>query len=230
MSFKGFPRAGLVFLAELEKNNTKEWFEAHRDEHTSLLMEPAKAFVVAVGERLQSISPHIYYDTKTNGTGTLLRIYRDTRFSHDKSPIKTNISGMFWEGGGKKMERPGFGFQLEASALRLMGGQFNFPKDVLEICRQYVDIDPSGKELAKILDDIQRKGDYTVNGDATSRVPAGYDADHPRADLLKYKGLWCSTSIEDLDVITSPDLPDIAFEHFRNVAPLQQWLAGLLVA
>jgi uncharacterized protein (TIGR02453 family) len=230
MAFTGFPRAGLAFLTELEANNTKEWFEEHRDEHTSLLMEPAKAFVVAVGQRLQSISPRIFYDTKTNGTGSLLRIYRDTRFSHDKSPIKTNISGMFWEGGGKKMHRPGFGFQLEATALRLMGGQFNFPKDFLEIYRQHVDIEESGQALANILDDIQRKGNYTVNGDAYKRVPAGYDADHPRAELLKYQNLWCSTSIEDIDVITSPDLPDIVFEHYRNLAPLEQWLAGLLVA
>lgn len=229
MTFTGFPRAGLAFLTELEANNTKEWFEEHRDEHTSLLMEPAKAFVVAVGERLQSISPRIYYDTKTNGTGSLLRIYRDTRFSHDKSPIKTNISGMFWEGGGKKMTRPGFGFQLEATALRIMGGQFNFSKDFMEIYRQNVDHEKSGKELATLLDDIQRKG-YEINGDAYKKVPGAYDADHPRAELLKYKSLWCSTSIDDIDVMTSPNLPDIVFDHYKNLAPLQQWLAGLLVA
>lgn len=223
MTFQGFSEAGLQLLSELRANNNKPWFEANRASYDALLTEPAKAFVAAVGERLQSISPRIYFDTRTNGTGSLLRIYRDTRFSADKSPYKTNISGMFWEGGGKKMVSPGFGFQLEPHQISLMGGQFNFPKDTIVRYREAVDDPGPGDELASILEELATT--YTINGDQYTRVPGDYENDHPRAELLKYKGLWASTTAQDVDLIMSPALVDFVFEHYLNISPLQQWLA-----
>ena len=110
--FNGFLAAGLQFLADLEVNNEKEWFEAHKDVYQSQLLEPATNFITAVGERLQSISNQIRYDTRTNGSGSLMRIYRDTRFSKDKTPYKTAVSGMWWQGEGKKMENPAMNLVL----------------------------------------------------------------------------------------------------------------------
>ena len=81
--FSGFPAEGLTFLAGLEANNNREWFNDHKDDYIQFVQEPMAAFVAALGPRLQDISPGIEYDTRTNGSGSMMRIYRDTRFSND---------------------------------------------------------------------------------------------------------------------------------------------------
>lgn len=131
-SFSGFPAAGLRFLEDLAANNERPWFEANRAVYERELLEPAVLFVAAVGNRLEAIAPNIRFDTRTNGSGSLMRIYRDVRFSKDKRPYKTNISGIWWEGAGKKTVSPGFGFQLEASGMSLIAGQFGFSKEQLQ--------------------------------------------------------------------------------------------------
>ena len=70
-------------------------------------------------------------------------------------------------------------------------------------------------------------GDYTIEGEQTKRVPAGFDAEHARADLLRYKGLYASSPQFDIQAVTTPDLVDICYEHCRNMAPLQQWLVAV---
>jgi len=100
-TFSGFPEEGLQFLTDLGQNNDRDWFDARKQTYTDTIVSPALAFVEALGERLQIISPHIQYDTRTNGAGSLMRIYRDTRFSADKRPYKTWVGIRFWEGGRK---------------------------------------------------------------------------------------------------------------------------------
>ena len=99
-SFNGFPKEGLKFLANLKKNNTKLWFEQHREDYNEFVLGPARDFVVAMGDKLKKISPKIIADPRIDKS--IFRIYRDTRFSKDKSPYKTNIGIYFWEGKSKK--------------------------------------------------------------------------------------------------------------------------------
>ena len=113
--FGGFPAASQQFLAELAANNRREWFQEQRERYQRDLLAPAQAFCVALGEQLQAIAPGIRYDPRANGQGSLLRIQRDTRFSRDKSPYKTVVGILFWEGPGKKMAHPAFGFELSAA-------------------------------------------------------------------------------------------------------------------
>ena len=105
-TFSGFPQAGLEFLANLAAHNDRVWFEAHKKEYHALLLEPAQAFVMTLGAKLQALSNGIRCDTRTDGKGVLMRLHRDTRFSPDKTPYNTHISGLFWEGSQKKTERP----------------------------------------------------------------------------------------------------------------------------
>jgi uncharacterized protein (TIGR02453 family) len=81
MSFDGFPPGGLTFLANLEQNNNKVWFERNKNRYQQDLLAPAQGFVAAMGEALQTLVPEIQYDTRANGSGSLMRIYRDVRFS-----------------------------------------------------------------------------------------------------------------------------------------------------
>jgi uncharacterized protein (TIGR02453 family) len=230
MSFDGFPRAGLDFLADLEVNNERPWFEAHKDVYTSALLEPAVTFVTAVGERLQNeISTNIIFDTKTNGSGSLMRIYRDIRLSKDKTPYHTFLSGLFWEKPGKKNTRPGFGFRLRADGMDLVGGMFGFDKKGMEQYRTAVLDDELGHELAAILGGLVKDGRYSINGDQYRNVPRGYDPEHPRAGLLKYKGMYAHPVPFNRDVVCSADLVEETMARFKEMAPLAHWLvkAGL---
>ena len=101
--FVGFPENGLRFLSGLKKNNNKEWFDARKETYREGVAEPAQAFVVALGRRLQTISKGIIYDTRLNGGGSVMRVYRDIRFSKDKTPYKDWLGIFFWEGKAKKM-------------------------------------------------------------------------------------------------------------------------------
>ncbi len=222
--FTGFPQEGLQFLADLARNNNRDWFQAHKQVYLDTIVAPAQAFIIAIGEGLQSISTGIRYDTRTNGSGSLMRIYRDVRFSKDKTPYKTNVGIVWWEGSGKKTEEPGFYFGLDAHEAGAHTGLYNFTKPMLATYRDAVIDDALGEELAGILRDITQNDRYTLSDPHYKRVPRGYNADNPRADLLLYKGLFASASPLTPDVVSSPELVAVCLQQFRHMAPLQQWL------
>ena len=109
---------------------------------------------------------------------------------------------------------------------------FGFPKPVLEAYREAVDDDKRGTALQAAIDSVLAHGDiYSLAGsEQYKKVPRGYDKDHPRADLLKYKGLWVHSVDIPLETVQSVDFDDYCFEHLRrrNMAPIQEWLADLL--
>lgn len=218
--FKGFKPEAFQFLFELELNNDKKWFESRKKEYKKLLQLPAIDFIEDLGKKLQQIAT-INLDLRTNGSGILMRHYRDTRFSKDKSPYKTNISGMFWDGIGKKTMQSAFGFQMTKDELGLMAGCFAFDKEKLEAYRQGVDND--GKTLTKIIKELNKTG-YEISGEQYKKIPKGFEADHPYAELLKYKGLYSFAPLISGDRLLSEDLANICFKHFKAMAPLQQWL------
>lgn len=220
-----FSPAGLDFLRRLEQNNTRTWFEANKTTYHTELLETAVRFVADVGERLQEMNPTINYDTRTNGSGSLMRIHRDTRFSADKSPYKSNISGMWWQGDGKKTRSSAYGFQLESTGMKLMAGMFGFDKPQLDTYRAAVLDDTLGTELADITNQLESTGDYMLSGEHYKRVPRGCDPEHPRARWLRFASLHAFPSVEvSVPTVTSERLVDAVITHFRRMEPLQQWL------
>ena len=224
VTFNGFPKEGLKFLDDLKANNTRDWFEAHRQDYQETLLEPALAFITELGQRLQGVSPYIRFDTKTSGSGSLMRLNRDTRFSKDKTPYKTNLSALLWEGAGKKTEHPAFGFRLEPTRLSLIAGIFRFPKPLLEAYRDAVVDDVLGTELEKVIKKVRKAGNYTVEGEHYKRVPNGYDPEHPRAELLRYAGLYVHPPALEGKVLHQPELVEVCVKHFQTMAPVQKWL------
>ncbi|MCB9148866.1 MAG: DUF2461 domain-containing protein [Caldilineaceae bacterium] len=225
-TFNGFPKKGIRFLLDLAENNNKAWFEENKHIYSADVQQPALALVAALGERLQEIAPGIEYDLRANGAGSLMRIYRDTRFSPDKTPYKTNVAMIWWQGNRKKMENPSFGFQAGTAGAGLYAGQFTFPKEMLTPYRNAVADDKMGQELTKVIDAVQSAGDYEISGEYYKKVPRGFDDNHPRAHLLRYNGLHASAQV-DPEALFRPELVDILFEHCRNMAPIQQWLVRL---
>ena len=110
-----FSPAMFAFLREVEANNNRPWWEENKDRYITLIREPAKEFIGDFGPRLQAISDHFVADTRTNG-GSLMRPYRDTRFSKDKTPYKTNVGIQFRHERGKDVHAPGFYVHIEPGA------------------------------------------------------------------------------------------------------------------
>ena len=221
--FNGYFPETIQFFADIKENNNKTWFAEHKKEYQKFVVEPTKAFIMAMGQRLGELVPSIQYDTRTNGSGSMMRIYRDVRFSKDKSPYKTWLGVIFWEGSGKKTDSPGFYFGLDDEGAGAHAGLHGFPKPFLEAYREAVVDDKLGEELIGILAALPP--DYTSSEKHYKRVPRGYDKEHPRADLLMFNSMVVSAPRFLPDVIVSSELLDACFEHYRQMAPLQQWLA-----
>ncbi len=176
------------------------------------------------GKRLQRLFPGIHYDTRTNGQGSLNRIYRDIRFTKDKSPYNTHVWLAFWEGPGKKMESPGFGIGFDATGWGIHGGHPQFSKAMLESYRDAVVDRTLGSALEAAVAPLRKGHRYEIGGATFARVPRGYDPEHPRADWLRHDGLWAYRSFRDAAALHRPALVDRCVEVCRELAPLHRWL------
>jgi len=222
-NFSGFPKAGVQFLNDLAKNNDKVWFNINKETYTTHLLQPAQAFVVAMGKKLEKIAPDIHADPRTDKS--IFRIYRDTRFSADKSPFKTHLGIFLWEGDLPKMESSGFYFHLEPPKLLLGCGNYMFSKPLLKTYREAVVDKKSGPALMAAIKAVSRKGN--LGGKHYKQIPRGFDADHPNAEYLLYNGLHCMTETKIPDELYSESLVDYCFKWYKEMAPLHRWLVEM---
>ena len=220
--FNGFPEAGISFLQGLQENNNKAWFEAHRTEYEEHLLEPARAFASEMADRLSAL-------TGEPVEGKLFRIYRDVRFSKDKRPYKNHIGVAFGEAGREKRETPGFYFHLEPPTVMLGGGLHEFPKDYLEAYREVL-ADPVRAATARGLTETLARDGYELWGKTYKRVPKGFDAADPSADLLLHGGLFAGITEPIPAEVHSSALLDHCEKHLKPVVPLVTWLEGVTAA
>jgi uncharacterized protein (TIGR02453 family) len=225
VSFEGFPRELLRFFEGLRKNNTKEWFHDHKKDYETYVKGPSEEFVMAMGERLRAIAPKVHAIPKVNQS--LFRLNRDTRFSKDKSPYKTNLGIWFWEGNRKRMECPGFYFHLDSKNLMLGAGLHIFPKELLGPYRDAVVDKKHGPELKKAVNRVGKLG-YTVMGKHYKRIPAGYDDTHKNAEFLLYNGLAAMHQSEVSEALLSKRIVEYAFSNFKKMSPIHKWLRAAL--
>lgn len=224
-AFSGFSKETVRFYAALRKNNNRVWFEANRETYERYVIAPAKLFVTAMGEKLRKIAPRIVAVPAVNKS--IFRIYRDTRFSLDPSPYKTNLGLYFWEGTRPKMESAGFYFQLEPPEVYMGGGMYMIPDSLLGRYRTAVVDKARGAELRKIVAALRAREGFSVEGVHYKRVPAGFDPAHPNAELLKHRGLYAGFGTKIPDEFYSAQLVDYCFERFEPIAPLNRWMMKL---
>ncbi len=225
-NFPGFPPETQAFLRELRENNTREWFAANKERFDDVVRAPALQWVAAMGERLKTLDADIVIDLRVNGSGSLMRAARDTRFSKDKSPYKVNVAMMWWRGAGKKMQHPAFGMQITPDDAGLMAGMFHFRKPMLEAYRQAVVDDELGEKLLEATRTVEDAG-YSISGRHYKTVPRGFDKEHPRVEWLKYNNLHAGAHDIAPGIIASPQLIDVSFDHFAKLAPIHHWLAAV---
>ena len=220
--FFGFPKQTLKFLAALEANNDREWFKAHREAYEQWVLSPARAYTTAMGERLHETFPEVHAIPMVDKS--IFRMHRDTRFSPDKRPFKTHIGIFLWEGDDDKLECPGFYLHLEKDKLMLGGGIHIFSKPLLKCFREAVDDDKLGVQLARIA----AKGAKDFGGDRDTdlykRVPRGYPQDHPRADLLRKKGMSLGETVPVPSALHTEAAVDYVYERFVKIFDLHRLL------
>jgi uncharacterized protein (TIGR02453 family) len=223
--FTGFSRDTVRFLGGLRRHNNREWFEGHRAMYDDHLMAPSKSFVAAMGQRLREISPRIVAVPRVNGS--IFRLNRDTRFSSDPTPYKTNLGIYFWIGPWPRLESAGYYFHLEPPDFMLGGGIYIFPPAMLGPYRRAAADPRAGKELAKIVAALSRVEGFSLGGSHYKRVPAGMDPGHPNAELFKHNALYGGFDSAIPEEFYSAELIDYCFEKFRLIAPLNDWLMRL---
>jgi len=224
-SFRGFSKNTVDFFYKLKRNNNREWFDGNKEDFETQVMEPSRAFVMAMGKRLKSASPNIIAVPRVNKS--LFKIHRDIRFSPDKSPYKTHLGIFFWEGNRPRMECSGFYFHLEPPKLILGVGIYAFPRLLLDHYRRSVVHPEHGKELSAILKKILQIEGNELGGKHYKRVPVGYDPSHPNAQLLLHNGLYVGQETGLPDELYSSRLLDYCWGKYRPLAPLHRWLVSM---
>ncbi len=222
--FEGFTKKTPKFFRDLVKNNNKSWFQENKELYQSQVQDPSREFVTDLGSLLKTMSRGVVADPRVNKS--LFRINRDTRFSKDKSPYKTHMGLWWWEGPGARMDCSGFYFQLEPPKIMLAVGMHCMPKSLLPVFRDSVAHKRYGPALVKAIKQVEEAG-YQVGGAHYKRVPRGFDPDHPRAELLKYNGLWAALETKIPPEFYTPELADWCLPHYKAMLPLHKWLLAL---
>ncbi|WP_269744737.1 DUF2461 domain-containing protein [Plesiocystis pacifica] len=214
----------LEFFAELSMNNDRDWFEANKARYEEQVREPALAFVRAMGPRLAEISGHFVASDKKVG-GSLMRIYRDVRFSKDKTPYKTNLGIQFRHEVGKDVHAPGFYVHMDNEGVFLGAGTWRPESSALAQLRAAIAEDDGAWTAAR--DDARFREHWRLGGDSLKRPPRGFDAEHPLIEDIKRKDhiAVCDLSIGDL---LGPGSVDRIAERFATSAPYVGWLCGVL--
>ncbi|WP_043500258.1 DUF2461 domain-containing protein [Georgenia sp. SUBG003] len=203
--FAGFPPSGPQFYAELEHDNTREFWAANKERWERDVRDPMRALVSA-------LEPEF-------GTAVIFRPHRDLRFSPDRSPYKTHQ-------GAIAGPAPGFGYYvgLDADGLTVGGGFRTHSPAETDRFRQAV-LSDAGAGLAGIVATLVDQG-YVMEGAALKTRPRGYPADHPRTDLLRRKELMAVTNVGTPDWLSTPGALDHVRLMWRQIRPLAEWVVG----
>jgi uncharacterized protein (TIGR02453 family) len=227
-SFTGFPMEAVSFFQQLKLNNNKTWFETHKADYQNYVMEPAQAFIEDMGGKLAKLSPGIHAEPRVNRS--IFRIYRDVRFSKDKTPYKTHLALWMWQGQGAKFESSGYYFHLEPPNILLGVGIHTFSKELLKAYRESV-VDPeSGPALVKAITTVSIERGYDLGGKHYKRVPRGFDHEHEYAEFLLFNGLTAGYEVPIPDEFYSAALLDYCYQKYAEMYPIQHWLFELTEA
>lgn len=220
--FNGFPRETVTFLQKLAKNNNKAWFSEHKNDFEDNVLAPARDFVYEMGKQLREIAPNVVADPRVDKS--IFRIYRDTRFSKDKSPYKTHLGIFFWEGDLPKMESSGFYFHLEPPRMMLAVGIYCFSKRLLSHYRESVVHEKTGPDLVRAIKQVSKRKRYSIGGKHYKKTPRGFDPNNENAELLLHNGLGAAIETEIPDELHSRHIITDCFNKFKDMAPLHYWL------
>jgi len=211
----------LRFLADLRKHNDREWFQAHKDCYETAVRDPFLRFVADLGPRLQKLDPPFVADPSPVG-GSMMRIYRDIRFSRDKSPYKTGVAAHFYQANRRGESSPALYLHLEPGRSSIGGGIWQPEPPTLTKIRRAIVRD--SKRWRRITRHPGFRATYTMTGNSLKRVPPGYDPSDPLADDLKRKDFIVGSRVADR-LITARNFIDSVIDKYRTAVPFMRFLA-----
>jgi uncharacterized protein (TIGR02453 family) len=218
MKFKGFPIEGIAFLRELKKHNDREWFTPKLEEFKQLVREPMLELVASLHAAMLRFAPAYVGEPAR----CVYRVYRDTRFSKNKTPYKTSTEALFWHNRLDKNSGGAFYITISPEQVAVGGGLYMAEPAALLAVRQQIAAHTrafratfESKTVRRLMGDLQ--------GEQTKRVPKGFLADHPAADLLRHKNFLLFTKL-DPDIATTPKLFREIVTRFEAITPFVEFL------
>ena len=216
--FTSFPPGALTFLRSLKRHNDREWFKARKDDYERLVRIPMIGLIERLAVDLRTFAP----DQMASPKASLYRIYRDTRFSNDKSPLKTSASAIFPHRDLGKHQ--GAGLYVEVSAKHVWVGGGMYAPDTAQLHAEREHIVTNLRRLRAIVESPAfRRAVGTLEGERLQRVPRGFDRNHEAAEYLKLRQFLAGREFP-ARFATSPRFYSGVLDVFRRVAPLITFL------
>ncbi len=212
-----FEETAVQFLTDLKANNNKEWFVANKPVYERDVKAAALEYSTFICQELQSL-------TQQTHTAKVFRVYRDVRFSKDKTPYNAHLHISFMPDEGKGAS-PAWFFALEPEKLIFGAGAFGLTTPLLERFRERIAAD-EGKELQALLAELTAGG-IRLSEPELKRVPRGYDPDQDYSPLLRHKSLTAWRDIAGTGAATRAGLINRSMEEFLSLKPLVDWLSRI---
>ncbi len=218
--FPGFSQDLLHFLDDLRYHNNRQWFQENKSRYEASVREPALEFIRSMERPLKKTAPRFRAVAKKVG-GSLMRVHRDTRFSKDKTPYKTNLGIHFRHELGKNVHAPGFYFHIESESAFVGAGIWHPDSETLKKIRASIVDSPAAWKRARNASSFV--GSYELTGDSLQRAPRGFDPDHPQIVDIKRKDFIgiCHLKLSDL---TRPAIVETVAQHFAQARPFMRYL------
>ncbi len=223
-TFPGFPLGMLHFYEELSHNNNKKWFDKNKQRFEDEVRTPALQFITAMEKPLKKISPHFTAVPKKVG-GSLMRIYKDVRFSKDKTPYKTNLGIQFRHELGKDVHAPGFYFHVDLNEVFLGAGSWHPCSEELSAYREMIDTEQA--RWKRVRNNKRFRESWDLVGDSLKRPPRGYEADHPLIEDLKRKDHIAVMKL-DHDVLFQEGIVELVADAMKRSKPYVAFLCDAL--
>jgi uncharacterized protein (TIGR02453 family) len=223
-TFPGFPKDGMAFLRALKKNNDREWFTPRKSTFEAAVRQPMIELVSAIHREMLRFAPEYVGEPAK----CVYRIYRDTRFSKDKTPYKTYASALFLRNGFSKYAGgAAYYFAVSPENIEVAGGLYTPDRDVLLAVRGHI---ADNYKLFRATFGTQRVKKLLgeLQGDSLARVPKGFDPDHPAADLIRRKQYLLDTQL-DPKLATTPRLLGELVTRIEAMTPFVEFLNRPLV-
>ncbi|MBX7133376.1 MAG: DUF2461 domain-containing protein [Fimbriimonadaceae bacterium] len=212
-----FTADAIEFFRELELNNNKDWFVTNKPRYETSVKKPMEAFAAAMLERMQAVDPEIAMTPQQ----AVFRIYRDTRFSKDKTPYKTNAGLAITRGGKHNPSTPGLYFHIDAREVGIASGCYSLEAAPLRAIRQAI-VDHA-TEFERLVTDPEFVAKFgTIRGDQNKILPPEFKEAAKSQPLLANKQFyyWASLAPESLQ---EPNLPDLVMSYLSTAGPLNDF-------
>jgi uncharacterized protein (TIGR02453 family) len=216
--FPGFPPEGLQFFRALARHNNRDWFQPRKATFEEQVKQPMRELVEALNGAMKSFAP----EYATDSGKAIYRIYRDTRFSKDKTPYKDHIAASFYRSGTGPHKYGGYYMEVSHKEVGVGGGVYMPEPEVLLGIREH--IAANHQKLRKILAaPAVRRSLGELQGDQLARVPKGFPATHPAAGLLRFKSFFLYVNL-DPELATTPQFFTEVLARFRTMKPFLDFL------